>query len=140
MALLLAPNERIILKLRPAWRYYYPWQIASGFAALFTASSGAPDAAIVIVLTVAAITAVYRLRYLYYVTNQRAVMQVGLIARNTNEMHIRHIRGMTIRQSVIERVLGIGSLQLVSAADGVAEVIWAGINDPVRIKEIVRTI
>ena len=140
MALLLAPNERIILKLRPAWRYYYPWLIASGFAAFFVASSGDLDAALVIVLIVAAIIALYRLRYLYYVTNQRAVMQVGLIARSTNEMHIRHIRGMTIRQSVIERMLGVGSLQLVSAADGMADVIWAGISDPVRIKEVVRTI
>ncbi len=140
MTILLAPNEQIILRLRPAWRYYYTWQLAAGLAALSAASSGYLGAALGIVLAVTTIIAVFRMRCLYYVTNQRAVMQIGLIARDTNEMHVRHIRGMTIRQSIIERVLVVGSLQLVSAADGVAEVIWSGISDPDRVKEIVRSI
>lgn len=140
MAIVLAPTERIILTLRPAWRYYYPWYIAAVLAATLALESGAVAAAFVILLVVLTGTAIRRARYLFYVTNQRAVMQIGLIARDTNEMHVRHIRGMTIKQSIIERILCVGSLQLVSAADGVAEVLWSGINDPVRVKEIVRAI
>ena len=68
------------------------------------------------------------------------MMRTGLIANNTNEMEIRHIRGINLRQGVAERLLGIGTLEIISAADGGAEVVFSGISNPVAVKDQIRSL
>ncbi len=75
---------------------------------------------------------------MFTITNRRVMQKVGLIARNTNEMKIRHIRSMHVKQNPIERILGIGTLTTVSAADGEAAVVFKGIHDPQGVKERLR--
>jgi uncharacterized membrane protein YdbT with pleckstrin-like domain len=61
-----------------------------------------------------------------------------LIARNTNEMKIKHIRSMNVRQNPLERLLGIGTLITISAAEGEAAVVFKGIKYPHGVKEKIR--
>lgn len=65
-------------------------------------------------------------------------MRVGLIAKNTNEMQLRHIRAINVRQGIIERILGIGTVMFISAAEGEAAVVFKGIRDPHGVKERIR--
>lgn len=65
-------------------------------------------------------------------------MRAGLIARNTNEMQLRHIRAINVRQGIIERILGIGSIVFISAAESEAAVVFKGISDPYEVKERIR--
>ena len=55
-------------------------------------------------------------------------------------MELRHIRGMNVRQNVWERLLGVGTVELVSVADAGAEVVLQGIADPTEVKEKIRSI
>lgn len=59
-------------------------------------------------LFVIGVVAILRLRYKFTITNDRVIMRVGLIARNTNEILLRHIRAINVRQGIIERLLGVG--------------------------------
>lgn len=43
-----------------------------------------------------------------------------------------------VRQNIVERLLGIGTLITISAAEGEAAVVFKGIRDPQGIKEIIR--
>jgi uncharacterized membrane protein YdbT with pleckstrin-like domain len=61
-------------------------------------------------------------------------MRVGLIAKNTNEIQLRHIRALNVKQGVIERILGIGTIEFSSAAGEGAEVMFKGIRDPHGVK------
>jgi len=61
-----------------------------------------------------------------------------LIARNTNEIQLRHIRAINVRQGIVERILGIGTVIFISAAEGEAAVVFKGIRDPLGVKERIR--
>ncbi len=91
-------------------------------------------------LCVIGLAALFRFRYLFTVTEDRIVSRVGLIARNTNEMRLKHIRSMMAKQNPVERVLGIGTLITISAAEGEAAVVFKGIKDPQGVKEKIRGI
>ncbi len=54
-------------------------------------------------------------------------------------MRLRHIRTTMVRQNIVERLLGIGTLITISAAEGEAAVVFKGIRDPQRVKERIRS-
>jgi uncharacterized membrane protein YdbT with pleckstrin-like domain len=133
-------NETIIYQKRPAWLNYYLLYLMGIVFFVFFIMADAIFNGIVMVLFFIGLAAIFRLRYLFTVTGERVMQKVGLIARNTNEMKIRHIRSMHVKQNPIERILGIGTLTTVSAADGEAAVIFKGIRDPQGVKERLRSL
>jgi uncharacterized membrane protein YdbT with pleckstrin-like domain len=50
------------------------------------------------------------------ITNKRTIRQEGIIQRRTSEVLHRHIMNVQIRQTVLQRVLGVGSIAIDSAA------------------------
>ena len=106
----------------------------------FIMQSAGGEGAFVIALFLLMLAAFAKFRRLYTITDRRVMMKIGLVANNTNEMEIRHIRGMNIRQNVWERVLGVGTLEIISAADGGAEVVFKGVRDPNGVRDKIRRI
>ncbi len=117
--------------------YYLLYGFGLVFFAIFS-REGEILSAIFILHMAGGFAAVFRYRYLFVISEDRIIAQVGLIARNTTEMRIKHIRTMMIKQGVIERLLGIGTLVTISAAEGEAAVEFKGIRHPVGIKEKIR--
>jgi len=54
----------------------------------------------------------------YVVTNQRVMKKVGLIRRSTGEARISDIKSLTTDQGIIERIVGMGSVQIDSVGAG----------------------
>lgn len=52
------------------------------------------------------------------ITNKRTIRQEGIIKRRTSEVLHRHIMNVQIRQTVLQRLLGVGSIAIDSAAGG----------------------
>lgn len=50
------------------------------------------------------------------ITNKRTIRQEGIIQRRTSEVLHRHIMNVQIKQTVLQRVLGVGSIAIDSAA------------------------
>jgi uncharacterized membrane protein YdbT with pleckstrin-like domain len=130
-------NETTIYQKRPSWLYYYFLYFIGILLFAFVNKTENIWGGIFAILVNVALAAIFRLRYLFTVTDDRVIQRVGLIARNTNEMKIRHIRSMHVKQNPIERILGIGTLTTVSAADGEAAVVFKGIHDPQMVKETI---
>lgn len=128
-------NERIIYRSRPSWLNYYILYLLGIIVFVFFYKSGDAKTGTFILLLLVAVAGLFRARYLFTITDDRVIARKGLIGRDTNEMKIRHIRSMHIKQSPIERILGIGSLTTISASDGEAAVIFKGIKNPHNIKE-----
>jgi len=133
-------DETILYQTRPSWLYYYAlYCIGIIIAALFH-QAGDLEAAGFLVLVFAGIVMVFRFRHLFTITSDRIIARAGLIARNTNEIQLRHIRAVSVRQGVIERILGVGTLVFLSAAEGAATVVFKGVRDPFGLKERIRSV
>ncbi len=73
----------------------------------------------------------------YSVTSSRVIERHGVISNESNEVRIQDIRGINLRQSFVERLLGIGSLEISSAATEKQEVTFNNIRNPAKVKEII---
>jgi uncharacterized membrane protein YdbT with pleckstrin-like domain len=129
------PSEIFLYRDHPSWLYFYALILLGVFVVCV---AGASAETVVSVICIILAIAYARYRRLYTVTAQRIIMRIGLIANNSNEMEIRHIRGINVRQGAIERMLGVGTLEIISAADGGAEVVFRGIRNPNEVKELIR--
>lgn len=128
-------KERVIYSLRPSWLYYYFLYLVGIFFFIFLTQGREMVSGILFFMFMVALAALFRFRYRFTVTEERVIMQVGLLARNINEMKIKHIREIQTRQNPLERLLNIGTIATISAADGEAAVVFRGISDPLGVKE-----
>ena len=128
-------KEKIIYKGRPSWLYYFYLYVIVIILFAVLNELGNTLKGIILLLVTFLIIAILRYRHQFTISNNWIIMRVGLIARNTNEMKIRHIRSMKVRQNPLERILGIGTLIAISAADGESAVTFKGIRDPHGVKE-----
>lgn len=136
----MALPETTIYRQHPDWLYFAGLISIAAIAVMIALASGSL-AAVFFAFSLPMLLASYgRYRRLYTVTDQRVIERNGLIARNTNEMEIRHIRGINVRQNVLERLLGIGTIEIISAADGGAEVVFGGVRDPFGVKDRIRAL
>ena len=131
-------DEKTIYRERPSWLNYYVLYIMGIIISGITFKAGEISGGLIILLITGMLAALFRFRYLFIVANDRIITRVGLIARNTTEMRIRHIRTTMVRQNIVERLLDIGTLITISAAEGEAAVIFKGISEPQGVKERIR--
>lgn len=68
--------------------------------------------------------------YLYVMTNLRVVSKKGLVSISTREVRIADIRGVNLRQGLLERLLNVGSIAIASAATAGIEISFFGIKNP----------
>ena len=133
-------DEEQRIELRPAWRSYWKWYLAIIVVLFFCSDSELLEGSITLSVMLSVIVVIMRFRYLFTVTSRRVISRVGLIARNTNEIEIRHTREFKVRQGIIERILNYGDIEISSAASSGAEVLFNGIISPQELKEAIRSV
>ncbi|QDT50454.1 Bacterial membrane flanked domain protein [Symmachiella dynata] len=72
------------------------------------------------------------------VTTDRCIFQRGLIARTTSEVRHDDVRNMQIDQTVLQRILGVGSLAISSSGQDDFEIRAKGIPQPESVVETIR--
>jgi hypothetical protein len=72
----------------------------------------------------------YTLTHDGYVRERR-----GLFSRHTAELHVSDIRLVNVKQTLWQRLFGVGCLDISSAGHSGVEVQFVGVPDPQRIKE-----
>jgi uncharacterized membrane protein YdbT with pleckstrin-like domain len=83
--------------------------------------------------------AIARIRNTHYrVSNQRIVIQHGVLSRSLEEIDMRSIDDIEFQQSFIERLFGIGEVSIVSTDKVAPKMILHGIHDPLKIRELIR--
>ena len=133
-------DEEQRIELRPAWRSYWKWYLAIIVVLFFCSDNELLEGSITLSVMLSVIVVIMRFRYLFTVTSRRVISRVGLIARNTNEIEIRHTREFKVRQGIIERILNYGDIEISSAASSGAEVLFNGIISPQELKEAIRSV
>ncbi|MCK9230028.1 MAG: PH domain-containing protein [Syntrophales bacterium] len=74
----------------------------------------------------------------YTLTNKRVMSKAGIISRKIHEIGVRDIRNINVKQSILERLFGLGTIEIASAGTGGIEVSFAGINNPMRARDLIR--
>jgi uncharacterized membrane protein YdbT with pleckstrin-like domain len=84
--------------------------------------------------------------YLYFyfkkleqgVTNKRIILKKGIIARNTKEMKLDAVETVEIKQSVIGRLFGFGTVKITGR--GLSDLIFNNIDNPIEVKKDIESL
>ncbi|HUZ27975.1 MAG TPA: PH domain-containing protein [Solirubrobacteraceae bacterium] len=138
-------GEQVLFEGHPAWRSMLELQakgllamvVAGVIAGLATAvAAGHVQVGWVIVAVIAVFVAagltglVRRNSTTYQITNQRLTIQKGLLSRELHETQLERVQNVSARQSLIERLLGIGTVDFDTAAEAGFDFAFRGVAAP----------
>jgi membrane protein YdbS with pleckstrin-like domain len=75
----------------------------------------------------------------YRITNQRIVIESGVFAKQIEELDMRTVADLEFRQALVERLLGIGTVTVVSSDRTTARVGLFGVEKPRDLRELIRS-
>jgi uncharacterized membrane protein YdbT with pleckstrin-like domain len=145
-------SEQVLFEGHPSWRSMLGLHLkgllaailAGVLAGLITAvASGSVSvlwviAAVFAVFVVVGVIALYRRgRTTYTITNQRLTIQTGLASRELHETRLERVQNVNSRQSMLERLLGVGTVDFDTAGSASFDFSFRGVAHPDRI---VRTV
>jgi len=74
----------------------------------------------------------------YTITNQRVLIERGMLSKSLNEIDMRYIDDTQFFQSFADRLLGIGNVTLISSDKAFPTTLLHGITKPREIREMIR--
>jgi uncharacterized membrane protein YdbT with pleckstrin-like domain len=138
-------DERLIFSGHPSWRsilgYYLKGllvaAVAGALAALVTRIAddhvkwGWVAAVVIAVLVVVLLVGfLKRIATTYTITTHRLHIRRGIIARRVQQTTLDRVQNVNTRQSVLERLLQVGSVDFDTAGSGDYDFTFAGVDDP----------
>ena len=138
------PGESIIYQGHPSWRgilsFYLKGVLLSVAAALLVwlvsglfgdAENGIASGILIAgVVLIVLIGFVKRVATEYTITDRRLHIKRGIIARHTQETQIHRAQNVNTRQSVIDRLLQVGTVNFDTAGSGDYDFAFVGVSDP----------
>ena len=70
------------------------------------------------------------------VSEKRVISKKGIISRNASEMNLSSIESVNVDQSIVGRMLNVGSLKI--SGRGTTTVDFNNIDDPVKIRKLIQ--
>jgi hypothetical protein len=74
----------------------------------------------------------------YRVSSQRITVESGVLSKTLAEVDVRTIDDITFRQTLVERLLGIGQITIVSSEPATPRLALLGVPNPREVRELVR--
>jgi uncharacterized membrane protein YdbT with pleckstrin-like domain len=142
----LRAREHELYEGRPSWRAlmsFYAGGIGVAVVVLVAlgALAGSWGTAIVIAAVVAALTLVVgylrRVSTKYLITNQRLRISRGIVRRKVQETRLERVQNVNYQQGVIDRLLGVGTVDFDTAGTDDSEFRFDWVNGP---EEVVRAV
>lgn len=75
---------------------------------------------------------------LYIITNQRVMIEQGIISKSVNEIDLRYVDDSQFYQSLTDRILGIGNVTLHSSDANTPTYMLRSVRDPRSVRELIR--
>ncbi|HEY1507756.1 MAG TPA: PH domain-containing protein [Solirubrobacteraceae bacterium] len=146
------PGEEVFFHGHASWRSMLAFYIKGLLAAIvggviigivtrITGRSVSVPAVVAVVLVVFVVVLVVgfvrRLRTTYTITNRRLTIDTGLVSRDLHETRLERVQNVNSTQSVLERMLHVGTVDFDTAAGAEFDFAFRGVGNP---REIVRTV
>jgi uncharacterized membrane protein YdbT with pleckstrin-like domain len=77
-----------------------------------------------------------RYSWAYKIDHETIESREGLIARKVKSIRVRDLRNLIVTQTLIQRILGIGDVGFSSAGESGIEVVFRGVDDPLKVKTL----
>ena len=134
----LHPGESIIYEGHPSWRSILGYYIRGFLIALVIGAIGyALDGTglglgfwLLVFAMVLVAGFIRRFATVYTITSQRLRIKHGIIARHVQQTDIERVQNVNTNQSVIERMLQVGTVDFDTAGTGDSDFKFAGVEDP----------
>ena len=139
-------NEQVIYEGRPSWRsilgFYIVGLIAVAIAAgvgfLVGEAAGAAIVGVVAFVLLLLVGWLKRISTRYAITDRRLRIQRGIVSRNIEEARLERVQNVNVRQSVLERLLQVGTVDFDTASNRADDTFqFRGIADPGEITRLV---
>jgi membrane protein YdbS with pleckstrin-like domain len=147
-----ASRSRLEYGERPAWRVQWPLFLALFLALGLTwlaagtlhhglgAGKIHERVMLAVPLTLAVIAGLIllyrRYSWRFSISDGRIESRHGILAVDLHSIRLRDLRSITLKQSAIQRIFLVGTLEFSSAAGGGVEVLFWGISRPKRVKRL----
>ena len=134
----LHPGENIIYEGHPSWRSILGYYIKGLAGALALAvvgylldGIGLGVGFLLLVIALVLIAGfIRRFATVYTITTQRLRIKHGIIARHVQQTDIERVQNVNTNQSVLERMLQVGTVDFDTAGTGDSDFKFAGVEDP----------
>ena len=134
----LHPGERIVFEGHPSWRALLSFYLSAIAAAIAVAVVVALVASTVVgvlvgVLLIAAVVVVGFVRRMatqYLVTSQRLSIRRGVFSKRVQQTRIDRVQNVNTEQSLVDRVLRVGTIDFDTAGTDDSEFRFVGIAAP----------
>lgn len=83
-------------------------------------------------------TFVFTHKIRYRLTNERFFVIKGILSKEVEEVELIRVNDVTMKQGAIDRMLGIGTVTMISNDETAPRIVLAGIPDPEGVKEHIR--
>ena len=77
-----------------------------------------------------------RYSWAYTINGEVIESREGLIARKVSSIRVRDLRNINVKQSLWQRLLGVGDVEFSSAGGSGIEVSFRGVSDPLQVKSL----
>jgi uncharacterized membrane protein YdbT with pleckstrin-like domain len=134
-------GEEIIYEGHPSWRSILGYYLKGLVGALVVGAIGyvldgiglAIGLFLLIEALVLAAGFIKRFATVYTITTQRLRIKHGIIARNVQQTDIERVQNVNTNQSVLERMLQVGTVDFDTAGTGDSDFKFAGVEDPAEV-------
>src|SRR3954471_22883021 len=131
-------GEQIIYEGHPSWRAILAYYLKGFLGALVAAAIGyaldgiglAVGLFLLVEALVLAAGFIRRFATIYTITTQRLRIKHGLIARHVQQTDTERVQNVNTSQSVLERMLQVGTVDFDTAGSGDSDFKIAGVEDP----------
>ena len=141
----LASGERELFSGHPSWRstlgLYIKGVLAVAVLTVIAALVSSTNTAVVVGIVLFALVLVVgflkRMATTYTITNHRLHIRRGIIARNTQEARLERVQNVNTSQSVLERILQVGTVDFDTAGTTDSDFSFRGVSQPEHVVQAV---
>jgi uncharacterized membrane protein YdbT with pleckstrin-like domain len=74
----------------------------------------------------------------YKVSNQRILLETGVLSKRIDEVDMRAVEDIEFRQGLLQRLLGIGDIAIIAADKAMGRFRLIGVENPRDVRELIR--
>jgi uncharacterized membrane protein YdbT with pleckstrin-like domain len=149
---LLHPGEEVLFHGHPSWRSMPGFHLKGLLGAVLIGAiagliSALVDGHVQVTWVIAAVLVVFvvgvvigvvrRLQTTYTVTTERLTIERGLMTRELHETRLERVQNVNLRQSLLARTLGVGTVDFDTAGGASYDFSFSGVAEP---RRLVRTV
>lgn len=135
-------QETFEKRMRPAWRSFLTWWLlcvaVAALAVFLSVRFSAPWWVVAVALIPLVVILLKRCSTEFIVKHDEVTLEKGLFAKNSVEVGMPQIRTIEVRQTVFQRMLGIGDIMIASSGTDAYEIIVLGIEEPKELRDLIQ--